>query len=91
MCADNAHELLHSLGTLCVKRTALGGWQAACATCTSARHMVSVPSCAGDACSACPSGVYTALSSRSSARSSMNARLTAAVVQARGPGQPIAS
>ncbi len=53
--------------------------------------MVSVPSCAGDACSACPSGVYTALSSRSSARSSMNARLTAAVVQARGPGQPIAS
>ena len=37
-------------------------------TCTSARHIVMVPSWAGLACSACPSGVYTALSSRSSAR-----------------------
>ena len=37
-------------------------------TCTSARHIVMVPSWAGLAFSACPSGVYTALSSRSSAR-----------------------
>ena len=37
-------------------------------TCTSARHIVIVPSWAGLAFSACPSGVYTALSSRSSAR-----------------------